>query len=451
MILPKGRDGSGTVNNKVKRLIAIVISVFNDCMNIMCGITVRNKKFLQGAIIFLLLPFSLLLQAATINITAEFAADISQPQRNEFTNTTPISGYCSEFWNVCTNGTFSIAVPGVTGNKHLDEMTHDYLNELPSVTIDGRSKSITLTEKNSGRTIAADFRINFIAMDYTLTNIVSGSVLGLNGLSLRPKGGCFAVNMGSTYNLTTKWGWGVPTRKVDCYGEMRAQSSGIPLVGTVNINNFSLGYSLQTPDPLNLYGGIYEGEVVYSLGDNGEDIGLHAQSTSDSEIRIHITATVKHAFNIYFPDGKDKINVQLDAQGGWSQWRNGGHIPQSLQKEVPFLLTSSTPFVVKMECKDGLNGGNQNCALQNAQTKETVPIDVFLTLPGFKSNGVDVNNLRMTTAVNGHTIDPPGAFISDRRSHLDFRVLRPSVETMVKAPGSKWQGVIMLIFDTQTQ
>lgn len=404
---------------------------------------------LQWAIFFLLLPLSSLLQAATVNITAEFAADISQPQRNEFTNTTPISGFCSEFWNACTNGTFSIAIPGVTGNKHLDEMTHDYLNELPSVTIDGRPKSITLTEKNSGRTIVADFRINFIAMDYTLTNIVTGSVLGLDGLSLRPKGGCLAVNMGSTYNLTSKWGWGVPNRKVDCYADLKAQSSGIPLVTNVNINNFSLGYSLQTPDPLNIYGGTYEGEVVYSLGDNGEDIGLHAQSTSDSEIRIHLTATVKHAFNIFFPGGSNNLDVRLDAQGGWNQWINGGRVPDSLQKAVPFLLTSSTPFVVKMQC--GLDGGNQNCGLENTQTHEIVPLEVALTLPGFKSNGVDVHNLLMTSAANGQAIDPPGAFITDRRSHVDFRVLRPGVETMVKAPGSTWKGAVTLIFDTQTQ
>jgi hypothetical protein len=395
----------------------------------------------------LLLSFSLLARAATVNITAEFSADISQPQRNEFTNTTPMSGFCTELNNVCADGTFSIAVPAITGNKYIDAMTHDYINEWPSVTIDGRSKTITLTEKNTGRIITADFRITFVAMNYTLDHLVSGSVLSMDGLSNRPEGGCQAGNIGSTFNSTSLWGWRVPASKVNCYGRLKSVGSGIPLVSTVNIDNFSLGYSLITPDPLSVYGGIYEGELVYSLGDNGEDIGLHAQTTSDNEIRIHITATVNHAFNLFFPGGSNNLDVKLDAQGGWSQWINGGRIPESLYKEMPFLLTSSTPFVVKMQC--GLDGGNQNCGLENTQTHAVEPVEVALTLPGFKSNGADVNKLRITTVPNGLVIDPPGVFIADRRSYLDFRVLRPAVETMVKAPGSTWKGAVTLIFDTQ--
>ncbi len=418
--------------------------------NLLYRIGIFSSRLIRmKSIAFCCLLFTSIIHAATVDITAEFAADISKPQNNKFTNTTPISGFCAEFVNVCANGIFSIAIPGVSASKYLDEMTHDYINELPSVTVDGSQRTITLTEKNTGRTIVANFRITFIAMDYTFTNIVTGSILGLDGLSQRPLGGCTAGNMGSIYNNTSKWGWGVPAQKVDCYGKISQAGSGIPLVATVDINNFSLGYSLQTPDPLNLYGGTYEGEVVYSLGDSGEDIGFHAQSTSDSEIRIHITATVKHAFNIFFPDGKYNLDVRLDAQGGWSSWINGGRVPESLQKAVPFLLTSSTPFVVKMQC--GLDGGNQNCGLENRQTHEVVPLEVMLTLPGFKSNGTGVNNLRMTSAANGQAIDPPGGFITDRSSHIDFRVLRPGVETMVKSPGSTWKGLVTLIFDTQTQ
>ncbi|ANI81961.1 hypothetical protein [Kosakonia oryzae] len=408
-----------------------------------------SRLMMKSQIAFCCLLFTSIIHAATVDITAEFSADISKPQNNQFTNTTPVSGFCAEFLNVCTNGTFSIAIPGVSASKYIDEMTHDYISELPSVTVDGSQRTITLTEKNTGRTIVVSFRITFIAMDYTLTNIVTGTIIGLDGLSNRPLGGCTAGNMGSVYNTTSKWGWGVPAKKVDCYGKIKQDAAGIPLVATANINNFSLGYSLQTPDPLNLYGGTYEGEVVYSLGDSGEDIGFHAQSTSDSEIRLHITAIVNHAFNIFFPDGKNNLDVRLDAQDGWNQWRNGGRIPESLQKDVPFLLTSSTPFVVKMQC--GFDGGNQNCGLENTQTHEVVPLEVMLTLPGFKSNGTGVNNLQMTSAANGQAIDPPGGFITDRSSHIDFRVLRPGVETMVKSPGSTWKGLVTLIFDTQTQ
>ena len=102
-----------------------------------------------------------------------------------------------------------------------------------------------------------------------------------------------------------------------------------------------------------------------------------------------------------------------------------------------------------MQCEH--DGGNQNCGLQNTQNTDVVPVEMTMTMPGFKSNGADVKDWRMTSATNGLTIDSPGAFIVDRRSHLDFRVPGPAVETMVKTPGSTWKGTVTLIFNAQTQ
>ncbi|ARD59739.1 hypothetical protein Y71_07360 [Kosakonia radicincitans DSM 16656] len=408
-----------------------------------------RKLIAVKSVMFCLALFSSQLYAITMDITAEFSADISKPQLNEFVNTTPVTGFCANYWNDCASfGGFSVVIPNLTAERVLDSNnTSDYMDYQPSMAVDGAPKIITLTDPMTNRSINVNFRLVLVGVTYTRLNGSSGTLgMAMNVMSI-PGNGCKKLG-GSTLNSdAASFAWQYPESKADCFAFLNYR---YPFAGLVRISDVSIGYTLQLPDPLNVYAGTYEGEITYVVG-NGRDIDLHAQSTSETELIIKLKATVKHAFNIFFPGGSDDLNVKLDARGGWSQWINGKHMPELLQKEMPFLLTSSTPFVVKMQCGAGLDGGNQNCALQNAQTNEIVPLDVFLTFPGFKSNGTDVNNLRMTTEVNGQAIDPPSAIIADRRSHLDFRVSRPGVETMVKAPGSTWKGAVTLIFDTQTQ
>ncbi|SFC43024.1 hypothetical protein [Kosakonia oryzae] len=396
----------------------------------------------------LLFPLSFLLQAAAIDITTDFAANISQPHKNKFTNTTPVSGFCVSYSAYCASDEFSIIIPGLEANKYLDTSSADLEKNHTSITVDGTPRTLTLTDPATGNTITVVFRIAFFGMTFNRLDANSGSLyLVMTSTGLYPSGGCSGrTGVGTASGSSYSFGWGIPERKVTCYRSLQAQNGSFH--GDVRITNFSLGYTLITPNPLEVYGGNYEGELVYNVGANG-DLDFNAQSTSDDEIRILLKATVKHEFNLKFPTGGSSENVILGAEGGWKQWINGGKIPHSLSKEVPFSLFSSTKFTVAMQCEH--DGGNQNCGLKNTQNSDIVPVEVMMTMPGFKSNGVDVKNMRMTSAVNKLAIDAPDSFIVDRRSHVDFRVLRPAVETMVKAPGSTWKGAVTLVFDAQTQ
>ncbi|MDD7998654.1 hypothetical protein [Kosakonia radicincitans] len=402
------------------------------------------------SIAFCCLLFTSIIHAATVDITAEFAADISKPQNNQFTNTTPISGFCAEYPAQCAsnedfNAIFSVIVPGLTAERDLitDWAYPTFMTHHPSLTLDATPRAVELIDPATGRRISANFRLVVVGM--TFTRLSGNEDLGLAIANSGPP--VWAYCGYETADISDRIGklaWSINgDHKMNCYAQL---DSVYEFTGTVAISDVSIGYILKLPDPLNVYGGDYEGEVIYSIGDGG-DVDFHGRNTSDSEIRFHIIATVKHAFNIFFPAGSNNLNVKLDAQGSWNQWVNGGRAPDSLTKDVPFLLTSSTPFVVTMRC--GIDGGNQNCGLGNGNEK--VPLDVSLSLPGFTSNGVGVNNLRLTTAANGVEIDPPGTFLIDQHSYVNFRVPRQGVETMVKSPGSTWKGLVTLVFDTQTQ
>lgn len=396
------------------------------------------------------LLFTFVVHAASIDITAEFSADISKPQHNQFVNTTPVSGFCAEYPAQCSsngdfNAVFSVIVPGLTAERDLitDTAYPTFMTHHPSLTLDATPRAVELIDPATGRRISANFRLVVVGM--TFTRLSGNENLGLAIANSGPP--VWAYCGYETANISDRVGklaWSINgDHKMNCYAQL---DSSYQFTGSVAISDVSIGYMLDLPDPLNVYGGVYEGEVIYSISDGG-DVDFHGRNNSDSEIRFHIIATVKHAFNIFFPGGRNNLDVKLDAQGSWNQWVNGGRAPDSLAKDVPFLMTSSASFVVNMSC--GIDGGNQTCGLEYGNEK--VPLEVLLSLPGFTSNGAGVNNLRLTTAANGVKIDPPGTFLIDQHSYVNFRVLRPGVETMVKAPGSTWKGTVTLIFDTQTQ
>lgn len=391
------------------------------------------------------LLFSPQLNAASTNINVEFKAVVNQANENEFTNTTPVSGFCTQY--NCTSNEKSFSLPGVWAVKYLDYLSPDLNKHHPSFTFDSAPRTVTLTDSKTGNSISAVFRFALFGATINRLDASSGILMdALIGLSQFPMGGCDGSSGATMEESWYRFGWEMPqaTKKLTCYRQM---SSAGGFQGNVNIDKVSMGYTLAiTPKPFDILSGTYEGDLIYTVGDNG-DLDFHADTTLDNEIRIHLKATVEHTFFIKFAPGSE--NVQLGAQGGWGPWMNGAHAPQSLNKEVPFILSSSSKFTVKMQC--GIDGGNQNCGIENIQTNEKVPMEVRLTLPGFKNNGTDVNNLRLTSAVNGTVIDQPDAYITYRRSHVNFHVLSPAVNTMVKAPGSTWKGAVTLIFDVQMQ
>ncbi|XUV82541.1 hypothetical protein ACREYP_03625 [Enterobacter sp. TMH.L2] len=398
----------------------------------------RNTAALSA---LLLLAMISTVNAATVDVTTEFIADLQQPQKNAFVNTTPVSGFCSQHSTLCNVGEFSILIPGVSAEKYFD-YTSDNPRNYTSISLDGTARNIVLRDDKTGNQITGVFRLAFFGMQHTSLDGYN-MFNAMNGAGRYPQGGCSGrIGVGTSYNVF-RHGWGVPEKKLTCWRKLSNSFQG-----DVRISDFSFGYTLETPNPLGVYSGEYEGEVVYTVGE-GEDIDFNAETTSDTEIRIKIKATVRHAFQVKFPSDAEFIKVSLAPKGGWSQWANGGRVPDSLSQEVPFTLSSTSGFTVNMRCEYDLEGA---CALREttSPTGEKIPLEVSLTLPGYKTeNGREARNLLLNSLPAGHVILPPGEFVVHRRSQVDFKVRKPGVETMVKSPGSTWKGVVTLLFDAQ--
>lgn len=405
-----------------------------------------NFKHALGSILLLIvLSVAQSAFAVEVVLTTEFKADMTKPTHNKFENTTPVSGFCRDHAKHCQEGEFSVLVPGFKAYKTFDVDSTD-LSKHTFISLDGTSKSVTLVDvKNPANQITVQFRWSFFGLRHNRTNSDDGDLFkAMESTGVSPAGGCSGrIGVGNVGWYSH--GWGVPDRMLSCH---RLINKATGFKGSVMIDNLSIGYTLTTPSPLQTRSGQYEGVVIYRVGDlinTPGYIGLGADDYNGTdEIRIVIKATIEHAFKADFPAGSEQ--VQLAPRGGWSQWINGGRIPEQLQKEVPFILSSSSGFKVTMLCE---HNQGQNCGLKNTQTAETVPLEVLMSLPGFTADSGPVSRYPLTNISNGHTIHAPKEAIFNRRSSLDFQVKKTGVDKMVKEPGSTWRGLVTLIFDTE--
>lgn len=381
--------------------------------------------------------------ARDVWLTAEFKPDITQPQKKEFTNTTPQGGVCIWYPSLCSGpGMFSIVIPGHFGYKMFNPKTTDHLKEGLGYRIDSRTKNIRLTDSKTNKTIDVSFRLNLIGIKYR-KSVTGGQWFDIITLNQTIKGNCTHLNR-TAGQTDVDWTTGLPYAIADCRGGIHPNATWS---GEIGIPILSFGYSLSTPNPLNISSGVYEGEVVYNVNNGADNNGMQfgTERNDHDIVRFKIKATVEHAFFYRFPTGSE--TVRLTPREGWSRWINGGEVPDSLSKEVPFTLTTSQPFKVKMLCQ---YKAGQGCALKKNGGSEEVPLELRATLPGLKTlTGAEVNNLALNNSPEGIKLTNDGYYIANRRSALDFRVKRQGVEMMVKEPGSVWKGNVTLVFDTE--
>lgn len=408
-----------------------------------------NFKHALGSILFLI-ALSVAQSAFGVEVVlmTEFKPDPTKPTHNKFENKTPVSGFCRDHAIYCQEGEFSVLVPGFKAYKTFDANSGD-LNKHTFISLDGTSKSVTLVDvKNPANQITVQFRWSFFGVRHTSLGD-SNMYHAMEGTGLSPQGGCSGrMGIGSGSNVRVyDHAWGGPDRVLSCYRMLIKNSN---FKERVMIDNLIIGYTLTTPSPMQTKAGQYEGVIVYRVGDVFNTpgyIGLGAEDYNGTdEIRIVIKATVEHVFKVDFPAGSEQ--VKLVPREGWSQWINGGRIPEQLQKEVPFTLSSSRGFKVTMLCE---HHQGQHCGLKNTQTAETVPLEVLMSLPGYTTDSGPVLKYPLTSISNGLTIHAPKEAIFNRRSSLDFQVKKSGVEKMVKEPGSTWRGLVTLIFDTEVE
>jgi hypothetical protein len=204
-----------------------------------------------------------------------------------------------------------------------------------------------------------------------------------------------------------------------------------------------LGLRIVSVSPLSLVDGVYEGETTFTTGGAESDIDFGDDVTTEPVV-LKFRFTVRHDFQVRFPN--DAPSVRLAPEDGWSQWIDHGRPPVRLRQELPFHMTTSMDFSMKLRCEHDFAEG---CGIRNAVSDVVVPVDVDVTIPGM-SNVRDGRPAQNTALLPDDTRAPrftPDGYLMQRRSALRFTAGREAVTEMVKSPGSHWQGNMTVLFD----
>ncbi|MGU3522793.1 hypothetical protein ACLBW2_06775 [Enterobacteriaceae bacterium C23F] len=405
--------------------------------------TSLKKCFITAALVGLLNSHYAI--AVDAYVTAEFIPDVMTPNKKEFVDTTPDTGFCSDpnTHVNCLPHERSIRTD-ITGEKVLDVYNEDRRFGR-AISLDALPRTITLRDESTGNSVQATFRISLFGSSLTIDPsydmqgaVLSGATNGVFNSGVY--GGCTTRGSVGTERFT-RYIWFFPEAKSFCYS-IAGGKPPLPGQPIVKVNNVQFGYEMKILDsPLQTPNGNYTGEVTYSVG-NGSDIDLNTLSMSDDSITIRIHAKVYHMFSVRFSE--QQYHLTLAPKGGWGSWINGGRVPTQLSKEVPFSLSSSTAFKVSMLCDVPVGDG---CGLQT-QGGETVPLTTRLTMPAATTqSGSPAKDIPLTT----RTSTPFGVprFTLESLSKVNFLVEQEGVKKMVDQPGSNWKGTVSLIFDAE--
>lgn len=378
--------------------------------------------------------------AADIYISAEFKPDINDPDKREFLNTTPWSGVCnSVHLQVCINNDWWSIDTKVRGTKHAIRQNNygpnGFYIGMPT------SRTLTVTSEDGLHSFGLGFNIIGAAMRLTDADGDGPREPASTGM---PR------NCGRGVHNTQALNRSIMRMFLRRDGGEGVVACSIDWIDTNNyrIDEFDFTYKLTTPAPLAMRSGVYTGMTTFRVGGTGEgadfDLG-NGVVLEDNIVNVHFRLSVQHAFQLELPPGSDR--AVLAPKGGWSQWIDHGIVPRSLERELPFSLSSSGQFEVSLQCQHPLADGR--CAIRNVtKPADEVPLDIQLTLPGFRDSvtGIDVVGMPLTS-----TMLPPvlaaDVFIIRRPSRLHFAVNGEAVGRMLEHPGSHYRGDVTVIFD----
>lgn len=377
--------------------------------------------------------------ASVVTITAEYRPSSTNTR---FENTTPVSGFCNAWPHrpECTADNHSVGV-GIDYIKKSFRLAPDILDRL-YVSLPG----------------AVDFQVRNVisnethALSFSVSNF---SALVQGGTDEFPSpaytayvgGGCtYIVAAGNAFWARPLWRISNPDNPTPCH----STSDYGPVGGEINLSvtEFSIGYALTTPNPLAMGAGIYEGQIQFSVGSNGQpgDIGLGngVSGSPPSTVTLNFVLDVQHAFELQFPANSDK--VILEPPGGWMRWLNGGPAPEKLVRDLPFRITKTGPMSVFMECEYPVG---LSCGVRNPRNNHIAALDIKMSLPG----GLQLHNGQ---AVERHPI-PTGRMqrlrvetatpVFNQPGALHFATAPGEAAAMVANPGDTYRGNVTVVFD----
>ncbi|MGE6334597.1 hypothetical protein [Stenotrophomonas sp. NPDC077659] len=371
-------------------------------------------------------------QIKTVTVTGEFRPNALDPGNTTFKNTTPRGSFCSWRPDECDRANAYIFTVG-SGDFWRKSGASDSASRRDSTYVRfPPPRIITLHDAASGQSFQT--KISFVAIAINLA-FDRGTDPWYYGIS----GGCTAIRGAGGVGWSSG-GWGVrdPSNPQECYSTVLRNSRNY------TFRNVGLGIHVDLPNAMTLHAGRYTAEEEWTTGGAGSDIDLGDHITGVQAIRMNFVFDVIHDFQVRFP--AESPRVQLAPEGGWRQWIDHGIAPASLRQELPFQLTTSMEFSLKMRCEH--DAGNR-CGIRNAVSRAIVPVDVDVTLPGM-INQRDTRPAQFTALSPDDALAPRFAadeYLMERRSSLRFIAGPDATREMILDPGSHWAGDITLVFD----
>jgi hypothetical protein len=116
--------------------------------------------------------------ASELDITARFRPSAAEPNITQFVNTTPLSGYCSQFSHLCRPGDVTITFPLMV---HRTWEIPGPLEGHNYQRVDGNWKTIQVYSDVGGAPFDVRFRINLLSRRHLLGNLEPGGIEGSIG------------------------------------------------------------------------------------------------------------------------------------------------------------------------------------------------------------------------------------------------------------------------------
>ena len=386
---------------------------------------------------------------AEVAVQAEFKPNFENPQFNTFTNTTQNDSYfCRHFPASCiSRGITSISSPIRFRNSSPVTANHSDPRQGMMVRINSGWRTLTVTNTATLKTEEVRVRITgFGTVVYispqTVHDLVPNATSWADGHTKLWEGGRLSGGTstcpGQHASLFGASGmamfWSTPISGATC---SRKALFDIP---NLAFQSTDFSYEIQTPNPLGMSTGNYQGSLTYSVGPNMDfDMGDNLLP-DDASLTLNFTLNVQHALKIDIPPGGEK--VELVPKGGWQQWLQKGRIPEKIYRDQPFLISSSTRFKMQLVCDREIG---DTCAISNGSHE--VPVDVLVSMPNGVAHDDNSAVSRKLLSVSTEQLFKSTFYVERKPSTLHFEIQKQYVEQMLTEQG-KYSGNITVVWDS---
>ncbi|MDF9777065.1 hypothetical protein [Pseudomonas baetica] len=405
----------------------------------------------RGRLLVLLIIVAPSAEAVNQEIRALFTPDPANPQRNEFINKTPESGYCAYYPDICRrSNTFSLRLMTRFESNGAMQADADPRNSA-MFKVPGNWRQLTVT--NATRDSATvEVRIAGISSNYVLSDTaasLTGASNAREGHDALWRGSgwlyaappCQSTGVGFFGESTYAFFWKTPD-ETPCVKTARFAIPGM------SYSYLDFAYELRTPNPLGMPSGLYTGSLSYSLGPSGDfDFG-DIMIPNDPDLTLDFVLDVQHTLKVDIPPGGEK--VQLVPAGGWQSWLQAGRRPVSLFRDQTFNISASTRFRMSLECEIPQLF---NCMIRDPVSQRTAVVQVFVSLPNGLTDlaGRPVRRQPLRIGFGeANQVFQPGFYVDRAPGVLHFEMSPHYVNEIVRAGESaRYRGNITVIWDSE--